>query len=191
MNFLAHAYLSGNNKQVLLGNFIADSIKGTDLNNYSGDVRRGILMHREIDHYTDNHPLVKKGKERLYEKYHKYASVIIDMYYDHFLARNWHVYSDTTLEEYAQNVYVLLIKNYSLLPLRYKKILPFMIRSNWLCSYASIEGIGQRLTGLANYRARYISKMEESTKELEQHYELFQSEFEEFMFKIKKHLKKF
>ena len=105
MNFLAHLYLSKNNKNILIGNFIADAVKGKKYQNYSKEIQAGILLHREIDNYTDAHPVVRKSKQRLNKRYKHYDGVIIDILYDHFLAKNWHNYSDIPLDIYAENVY--------------------------------------------------------------------------------------
>ncbi len=94
MNFLAHLYLSKKNKNILIGNFIADAVKGKKHNLYSKEVQAGILLHREIDNYTDNHPIVRKSKRRLNKRYGHYNGVIIDILYDHFLAKNWNNYSE-------------------------------------------------------------------------------------------------
>ena len=112
MNFLAHLYLSGNNKEVILGNFIADAVKGKELNRYKEQVQVGIRLHRAIDTYTDKHPVVEKSKERLRGKYHKYAGVIVDMFYDHFLAANWNEYSNEPLNKFTSNAYRILILNF-------------------------------------------------------------------------------
>ncbi len=97
MNFLAHVYLSGNNEQLILGNLIADAVKGKQIDNFSHDIVKGIKLHRLIDSYTDNHAVFKKSVNRLEVVYKKYASVICDIFYDHFLAKNFHVYSAVSL----------------------------------------------------------------------------------------------
>ncbi len=89
MNFLAHIYLSGNQERVMIGNFIGDFVKGKAWEEFDSAIQRGILLHREIDRYTDDHEVVIKTKERLRPKYHHYAPVISDVFYDHFLASLW------------------------------------------------------------------------------------------------------
>ena len=88
MNFLAHAVLSFENPELMVGNFIADFVKGNDYLQYQDPVKRGILLHRDIDQFTDQHPTVRLSKSRLYDAFGHYAGVIVDMYYDHFLAAN-------------------------------------------------------------------------------------------------------
>ena len=102
MNHLAHLYLSQTNVDLMVGNFIADRVKGKDLLNYSESVQKGIEMHRAIDTFTDEHAVVMKSKKRLFPVYHKYAAVIVDMFYDHILAKNWEEYSPISLKLYAK-----------------------------------------------------------------------------------------
>ncbi len=116
MNFLSHLYLSGDAEGLLIGNFIADSVKGSDFLKYPEEIQKGIVLHRKIDTYTDSHPIVEESKQRLRERYKKYASVIVDVYYDHYLAVNWNAYSSESLHEYAQKTYQLIDKNKHLLP---------------------------------------------------------------------------
>ncbi len=179
MNFLAHIYLSGNSEIVTIGNFIADGIKGKDYKSYEKDMQIGILLHRHIDTYTDAHKTVRKSTKRLHKKYRHYSGVIVDILYDHFLAKNWKQYSDILLDKYVDNFYDSLEKNYDVLPLRIQKMMPFMIADNWLLSYASIEGISRVLDGV-NRRTKNRSNMNEAIKELEEFYIEFESEFTQF-----------
>lgn len=176
MNFLAHIYLSGDNPQVILGNFFADSIKGRKYKEYPRDVQKGILLHRAIDYFTDTHPIVRLSTARLFDNYSHYSGVIVDMYYDHFLAANWNLYSEVPLEEFTQYFYNLLEDHYDLLPRNVHNFMPYMIEHNWLLSYASIEGIGKILAQMSS-RTKFESHMEFATRDLEEHYELFQIEF--------------
>lgn len=176
MNFLAHIYLSGDNPQVILGNFFADSIKGRKYKDYPRDVQKGILLHRAIDYFTDTHPIVRLSTARLFDNYSHYSGVIVDMYYDHFLAANWDLYSEVPLKEFTQYFYQLLKDHYDLLPRNVQNFMPYMIEHNWLLSYATIEGIGKILAQMSS-RTKFQSRMELATRDLEEHYELFQIEF--------------
>src|SRR5277367_1527199 len=101
MNFLAHLYLSGDNPKIKTGNFIGDFVKGKNLaDRFEKDIAKGIVLHREIDWFTDRHPVVKQSKDRLREKYRHYSGVIVDVFYDHFLARNWINYSSKSLSDF-------------------------------------------------------------------------------------------
>jgi len=179
MNFLAHLYLSKNNKNILIGNFIADAVKGKKYENYPREIQVGILLHREIDNYTDTHPIVRKSKRRLHERYKHYDGVIIDILYDHYLAKNWNNYSNIPLDIYANSVYTFLQENIDIFPTKIQKILPFMIEYNWLVAYASTEGIKQVLQGM-NKRTKGISKMDLAIEDLKLYYTEFESDFTSF-----------
>lgn len=179
MNFLAHIYLSGKNDEVKIGNFMADSIKGKKYLKYSKDLQKGIILHRAIDYYTDTHPVFRESTQRLFPVYGHYSGIIIDIFYDHFLAANWKKYSDTPLEQYTLQFYKLLEDNYEVLPVKVKNFLPYMIQDNWLLSYAEIEGIRKVLAGM-NRRTGRKSNMHLAIKELQDHYAEFEQEFKDF-----------
>lgn len=179
MNFLAHLYLSKSNKNILIGNFIADAVKGNKFNDYPAEIKAGILLHREIDNYTDNHLIARKSKRRLHERYKHYDGVIIDILYDHYLAKNWPLYSEIPLDVYANSVYSFLQKNVEIFPSKIQKILPYMIEYNWLEAYASMEGIERVLKGM-NKRTKGISKMDLAIEDLKLYYTEFEIDFTTF-----------
>ena len=179
MNFLAHIYLSGDDDYLKIGNFIADSIRGNKYLNYPKEIQKGIILHRHIDTFTDSHNTVKLSKKRLYKKYGHYASVIVDILYDHFLAKNWLTYSDIPLEVYVQSFYTLLGDNFDILPIPVQKMYPYMIKDNWLLSYASIDGITKVLEGM-NRRTKNKSKMNLAVQELQEFYVDFEEDFTSF-----------
>ncbi len=179
MNYLAHLYLSGSNDQLKIGNFIADHVKGSVIENYSGDVLAGIHFHRLIDSFTDQHPVVSISNARLRPDFRKYAPVISDVFFDHFLARNWSAYHHLPLEKFAENSYTLMRSNEQLLPVRAVYMLNYMESQNWLVHYASIEGIEKALTGLSK-RTRFISNMDKAHLFLQEHYQDFENDFELF-----------
>lgn len=179
MNFLAHIYLSGDNEFVTIGNFIADGIRGKSYKKFPVDVQIGILLHREIDTYTDAHPIVRHSTKRLHKNYSHYSGVIVDILYDHFLAKNWKDYSNVPLEVYVEQFYDSLEANFEMLPNRTQRMLPHMIADNWLLSYAKIEGIQRVLDGM-NRRTKNISGMNTATNELKQYYAEFENEFTSF-----------
>ncbi len=180
MNFLAHLYLSGNEPKIMVGNFIGDFVKGRNLRErYEPEIAKGIELHRAIDQFTDLHLVVKQSKNRLRPKYHHYAGVIVDIFYDHFLARNWNKYSDELLPDYAQHTYKLIQQHIAIVPDEVKHVLPFMAQGNWLVNYAGLEGIERALSGMSR-RTTYESKMNEAIVDLKLSYDAFQSEFESF-----------
>lgn len=183
MNFLAHIYLSGNDDQLKIGNFVADGIHGKP-HNFPPGVQKGIMLHRAIDTYTDAHPIFRQGTKRLHANYHHYAGVIMDIFYDHFLAKNWAAYSDVPLEDYATGFYNLLNENYDILPDRSKSMIPHMTKFNWLVTYSSIDGIARTLTQM-DQRTKNASQMRHSVKELTEFYDVFEAEFTEFFGEIR------
>jgi len=176
MNFLAHIYLSGDNEMVVLGNFMADGIHGEAYKKYPEDIQKGILLHREIDTFTDVHPVVRQSTKRLHKNYGHYSGVIVDIMYDHFLAKNWEMFSKLPLDVFVANFYKILDRNFDVLTARVKRMMPYMIAENWLLNYSKIEGIQQVLDGM-NRRTENKSKMNEATKELSIFYSEFEAEF--------------
>jgi acyl carrier protein phosphodiesterase len=180
VNFLAHLYLSGDDPEIQLGNFIGDFVKGRDLEGrFPEKVARGIALHRYIDQVTDAHPLVKSSKDRIRNKYRHYSGVIIDIFYDHFLAVQWQRYHPEPLAEFASRMYSLVNNKQHLVPPKAMRMLPFMIRGNWLVLYAEVEGIRNVLTGMSK-RTPYPSGMEHAADDLYSGYENFKQEFEIF-----------
>jgi acyl carrier protein phosphodiesterase len=179
MNFLAHIYLSGDDTEITIGNFIADGIKGKRYLKYPPKIKKGILLHRAIDSYTDQHPIVKQSTARLHENYSHYSGVIVDILYDHFLAKNWNEYHKEPLAIYVENFYELLRNNFQILPARIQRMMPYMIADNWLLSYATVPGISKILSQM-NVRTKNISRMNFAVVELEQYYSEFESEFTTF-----------
>ncbi|MDY7395064.1 ACP phosphodiesterase [Aureibaculum sp. 2210JD6-5] len=179
MNFLAHIYLSGDNDELKIGNFIADGIRGKRYKKYPLDIQRGILLHRQIDSFTDAHPIVRKSKKRLHPRYRHYDGVIIDILYDHYLAKNWSNYSQTPLKDTAQEFYALLEFNYDLLPNKIQNLLPYMIKGDWLYNYRTLEGIENVLIGM-NRRTKNISKMNLAIEDLNLYYTEFENDFKVF-----------
>lgn len=165
MNFLAHLYLSKDNPQLMIGNLIADHIRGNKFSHFSEEIQQGIKLHRKIDTFTDTHEVVRKSKRRLHERYGHYDGVIIDVFYDHFLAKNWHCYSQIPLDIYSQGVYKLLSDNKEILPKKTQEILPYMIEFDWLYNYQFIQGIQKVLSGI-NRRTKGISKMDLAIEDL-------------------------
>ena len=184
MNFLAHIYLSGENDLVKIGNFMADGIRGKDYLNFPEEVKKGILLHRQIDTFTDAHPTYRKSKHRLHDKYGHYSGVIMDILYDHFLAKNWKQFSDENLEDYVANFYHSLEKNYAILSEKTKKIMPYMIKQNWLVSYTTVTGIEHILLQM-DYRTKHRANMQEAIVELLAFYSEFETEFTSFFYELR------
>ena len=180
MNYLAHAYLSGQNEEILIGNFIADAVKGKALNEYQIGVKKGIQLHRAIDDFTDRHRLHKASRSKLHHRYGHYSGVLVDIFYDHFLAKNWLDYSNIELAEYTNWLYNILDNHKAILPERINHMLKYMVPQNWLLNYAHLEGIERVLQGMGN-RAKFDSQMEHGVEDLKIHYSEFEDDFTQFM----------
>ena len=186
MNFLAHIYLSGDYDLLKIGNFMADSIRGHSYDVYPEEIQKGILLHRSIDSFTDMHPIYRQSKHRLHEKYGHYSGVIMDIFYDHFLAKNWSTYSDVKLEVYADIFYHLLKEHYEILTDKVKSMIPYMFARNWLVSYATIDGL-QMIMFHMDHRTKNRVDMHESIVELQQFYIEFETEFTLFFEELRQH----
>lgn len=179
MNFLSHLYLSGKSEGLIIGNFIADSVKGSAFITFPDDIQKGILLHRKIDTFTDAHPVVEESKQRLRPKYKKYASVIIDIYYDHYLAVNWNDYSLISLDKYTKNIYEIIEQYKHTFPLKSQLFTKYMIEYDILSAYAQLDGIDRVLHGMSR-RTSFVSNMEHAIHDLKEHYPLFEKEFKIF-----------
>ncbi|WP_124980545.1 acyl carrier protein phosphodiesterase [Nonlabens xiamenensis] len=180
MNYLAHIFLSEKESQLRIGNFIADSVRGKDFSMFPEPVAEGIILHRLIDTYTDQHPIVRQSKDLIRREYGHWSSVIVDIYYDHFLAANWSTYHSEPLESYVDKFYQDLVDHYDILPERVQNFLPIMMEQNWLVSYASIEGIS-RIFYQMNRRTKGKSGMDFAPMDLIKYYDQLQQHFHLFM----------
>ncbi len=151
MNFLAHLYLSGDDVDIRLGNFIGDQVKGRYLNRYPDMVQKGIFIHRSIDFFTDNHPATHEVRLLFRDAYRKYAGVVVDVFFDHFLARYWPTFSPFPLNSFCRKFYYQMVQRYRDLPPIIRRHLPFLIQSNRLYSYQTIEGVGDAIEIMSTF----------------------------------------
>lgn len=165
---------------------MADGIRGKQFENFPKEIQKGIILHRAIDTFTDAHPVFRESTKRLHERYHHYAGVIVDIFYDHFLAKNWTKYSNDNLEEYINLFYQSLHTNIDFLTERTKGMMPYMINQNWLLSYRTIDGISQILTQM-DRRTKNESKMRFASEELKTFYTEFEEEFSLFFEDLRLH----
>lgn len=179
MNFLAHIYLSGNDTELQIGNFIADGIRGKDYLNFPERVSQGIMLHRNIDTFTDQHPIFKQTKKYFQPEYGLYSGIIVDMVYDHFLAKNWNDFHDQKLELFVDKFYNTLDFNYTILPQKTQLLLPIMKSENWLVSYKELEGLRNILIKMDN-RMKNKSNMQNAIKDLTLNYKNIEQEFNLF-----------
>ena len=185
MNFLAHLYLSQNNTNIMIGNFIADHIRGNNYEGFSKEIQKGIFLHREIDTFTDAHKIVRKSKRRLHKRYRHYDGVIIDIFYDYFLAKNWSNYSDIPLELYTKSVYDLFDKIKLELPKKSQQFIKYMIEYNILFNYQYKDGIAKVLNGM-NSRTKGKSQMNLAIEDLQNLEPKFEEDFTTFFEDLRK-----
>jgi acyl carrier protein phosphodiesterase len=187
VNYLAHLYLSDGTPQSMVGSMLGDFVKGDDYNGYSPDIRGAILLHRQIDIFTDAHPTHRRSKTRLDSRHRHTKGVLVDIFYDHFLARNWSEYTDSTLKEFTTLVYRALQAHMPILPPRLKRILPHMVTYDWLRSYRDMENIGHALSGLSRRLTRR-NELAQGLEELQQNYDDLESDFREFFPQLIEHV---
>ncbi|WP_405611599.1 ACP phosphodiesterase [Polaribacter sp. Asnod1-A03] len=170
----------------MIGNFIADHIRGNNYQKFSKEIQQGIFLHREIDTFTDTHPIVRQSKRRLHPRYRHYDGVIIDIFYDYFLAKNWVNYSEIPLDIYTRSVYNLFNKIKLELPLKSQNFIKYMIEYDILYNYQFKNGIERVLNGM-NTRTKGKSQMNLAIedlnilhKELEEDFTLFFKDLKEY-----------
>lgn len=179
MNYLAHLFLSGENAEVKAGNLFGDEVKGKDYENFPESIKVGLLLHRFIDSYTDVHEKNLETKKILYPELGKYAGIALDIYYDHFLAKNWSYYSDYELDEYALNVYNSLEEHSLKFSEKSQNLLQLMKQYDWLQNYARLDGMKRTFEGMAK-RLGKTSGMKYGYVLLEKHYATIEASFGDY-----------
>ena len=192
MNHLAHFFLSGNNNDLAIGNFVADFITNRELPNFTEGVKRGIMLHRAIDAFTDSHPIVKQSTKRLHPFHHKYSPVIVDVYYDFLLAKNWEKYASppsVNLRHYIDNIYKLLTDRILELPNGLQKHLAHMISDDWLMRYTHYDGLHIVFLRIEK-QTKFAGDFGNASKHLEQFLAAFDAEFNLFFPDLQAHVLK-
>ncbi len=180
MNYLAHIYLSGDDENIIVGNFIGDYVKGKSYLQFPDKIQTGIILHRHIDTFTDSHYLTGEAKNPLRPEFGLYSGIIVDFFYDHFLAVNWNKYSDESLRSFSKRVHAILLSNFRILPRRVQGFLPFLIQNRRLESYASIDGILESIKIMSKYSS-LPDKQEFARDTLIHNYDFFTANFFSFM----------
>jgi acyl carrier protein phosphodiesterase len=189
MNFLAHIYLSGDSREILIGNFIGDYVKGKNISGYPEKVKQGIMLHRKIDSFTDSHILTRASKKVIAEKYGLYAGIVVDIYYDHFLSANWHLYSEIPLREYIHDRYRLLDSGFSIFPAGVKSWFPYFIKSNWLETYIHFNGLNMVFKRMS-YRTSLPDHSDYAVSQLKENYDFLKENFIEFFSNMREMVQK-
>ena len=161
MNYLAHAFLSSHNDDLLIGNFIADHVRNSELGNYTPGIVDGIRMHRAIDTFTDAHPAFRSAKRFFYDGFEKHSAILVDIYFDHLLARQFGSFSKTPLGDFTAATYLTYQKNATQFPLHSSRFLQYVIQNDIYSVYAGINGIGRVLNHLS-HRIRHDVALDRS-----------------------------
>ncbi|BCZ45743.1 ACP phosphodiesterase [Clostridium gelidum] len=180
MNYLAHIYLSDNSEENMLGNFLGDFVNKALENEFEYSIKQGIFMHKKLDTFTDSHPDFLRSRKRISSTNRRLGGVLIDIFYDHFLAKNWHDYSLIALEEYTDDFYNILKKFSYCLPNKLINRMPFIIEENWLLSYRDIIGIERTVERIAKRFSDTRHPLAKPIDELINNYESLESDFKSF-----------
>ena len=179
MNTLAHLHLSGDDPELILGNFIGDSVRGDEFSQLHERVQEGVLLHRKIDRFTDKHPVFRQICALMREDFGRYCAVVADVFLDHFLAREWERFDARPLEDYLRWVHQILAGRIDTCPERSRRYFEYLSTTDTLLHYRSMEGISQTLSQMAK-RARFDSGMEKAGAVLLQRYVKLEESFELF-----------
>ena len=190
MNFLAHAYLSFEEPNVLVGNMISDLVKGRQIDLYPNEIKEGILIHREIDAFTDSHPVTQQAKEVFRASTGRYAGAFLDVAYDYFLAHDKENIPEGGWDVFAQRSYSYIQECADILPSQFQSMFVYMHSENWLYNYRN-EWMIQRSMERLLTRANYISDdvpvfddFKQNMPEIEACYNVFFPELKSFVEKI-------
>lgn len=179
MNYLAHAFLSHESDAAIVGALLGDFVKGPLADAYTPAIRDAIRLHRAIDRYTDQHEIVRASRARVSRARRRFAGILIDVFYDHFLAAHWGRFSTLRLEVFTTRVYAALQPQAATYPQRLQRVLPHMAREDWLASYAQIESVDAALHGIARRFNRFERAwvLQDAVQELTGNYVAFESDF--------------
>ncbi|WP_221392253.1 ACP phosphodiesterase [Dyadobacter sp. NIV53] len=183
MNFLAHLLLSGDKSAVIMGNYVGDFVKGrlTDEKtvNWNQEYVAGLKLHRHIDMFTDSHPVVREAKNKVAEVHGRIAGIIVDIYFDYFLAKYFNHFCSESLLAYSDRMYTVIQKNEYLIPEAMIPMSRSMIRQDWLNSYATFEGIDLTFNRMSR-RADFLVSIKDAGLELRKNEEFYFQKFRTF-----------
>ncbi len=179
MNYLGHFILSHPDEELVVGNFIADFVKGNKYTGFPERIAHGILMHRFIDEFTDSHPSSVACRELLRPAVGKLSGVALDIIYDHIIASDFHLYVSEPLPQFAESVYNILSNNKKHMGLKGKYVLHYMCKHNWFCRYDNAQGIQTTLMNMSK-RIKFNNNLPLSYDIFREHQELMKSMFKDF-----------
>jgi len=183
MNFLAHLALSGDSPNVIMGNFTGDFIKGKltpeRLKMWPEDLGKGVMLHREIDRFTDTHPELKRMKRLMAPRFGKWSGVVSDIYFDYFLANHFETYYPVNLDTFVTKIHKVITENKGLIPSSMIPLADAMISQEWLRRYQNMEGIGNTFNNLSR-RNEFRSGLKGAEQDLEENTGFYEAFFFEF-----------
>ena len=179
MNFLFHLYLSGEDPDILCGNMMGDFVKGRIGNQYPALLQQGLKLHRRIDVFAQNNFSFSHSRARISRDYGLWRGVLVDLYYDHFLAVEWQQWSDVPFEKYLQEAQSMIERNRSYLPERLQENLPYIFHE-LLPSYREVEGVGLALERMSR-RVKRTNPLAGGAFELVRNYDGLQEDFHNFL----------
>ena len=179
MNFLAHFHLSGSDRELAIGNFLGDFLRQNKVVDLPIRIQEGFTLHQFIDQFTDAHPIVAQSKERARPAVHKYSPVLIDIYYDYFLANHWSDYNELSLRESTLNYYSWIDHYAELLPARATRFFEYVKHYDIFYAYQTHEGLNETLQGMSR-RATFTSNLEQGLAHLLENEAAYEAEFNLF-----------
>lgn len=193
MNYLAHLYLAAEpadlskrqasladgSDESLVGSLLGDFVKGNGYHSYSPGIRRAIHIYRRIDAYSNAHHVYRWSKRRIHSSYRHTRGILVDLFYDHFLARDWDTYADEPLPHFTRRVYRALEAHRDILPPRLQSVLTKMVSDNWLLAYRDMTNIGHALAGLS-LRLGRENELHKGLDELQANYAALEGDFRAF-----------
>ena len=188
MNYLAHVFLAGPCPDAIAGALLGDFVKGAQAaERYSAPIREAIALHRAVDRYTDQHPIVLASRRLVSPSRRRFGGIMVDVFYDHFLARHWSRYSTEALPTFSARIYAALTKHEATAPERLQRMLPRMRADDWLASYAEVEAIDAAINGISR-RFKRTNNLAGGADELLQHYGRFEEHFSAFFPQLLRHV---
>lgn len=179
MNFLAHVFLSKDDEELMIGNFMGDFVRSREDEQYPEGIQKGLKLHRKIDAFTDTHPAVLESVRLIRPHHRKYAPVILDVFYDFLLAKNWEKYTDESLRDFTQNIYKTLERYIAIMPPVLQRRLPLMIADNWLVRYGEWSGLEFTFSRM-KLRASQPKYFENAIQVLQKHELALDENFQQF-----------
>jgi acyl carrier protein phosphodiesterase len=179
LNYLAHLYLSDDDPESLVGSLMGDFVKGRVDPDLLPEIRWGVLLHRRVDSFTDAHAVFRRSKRRIRPEFRRFAGILVDLYYDHFLARQWTRYSAIPLEDFARSVYRILQERQHSFPATMQRSMSYMVTNELLQSYTELQGIERALHGIEG-RLKRPSRLREAIVDLEQNHQALAGDFDTF-----------